>query len=672
MDAAFAKLLSPLRLRAFELRNRVICTGHNPVLHGPNGELTDDEIAFHARKADGGIALSTTGGTSVHPSGGVHGGLVSFDDSVIPGYQRLAEAMHSRGALMLVQLAHGSSAASSRHSGYPKWAPSQTYGAYSDELPHVMTGSEIDEVVDAFRLAADRVRRGGLDGVEVSAFAGGLIAQFLSPAANRRTDGWGGDLEGRARLLIEILRACREGVGDGLVALKLVGDDLTAEGFHITEAQGVIRLIERDRHLVDYYVAAVGTNLDRLARVAHMPPSPVPDALYAYVAKAMKEVSGKPVAALGRIVSPAIGNQLIRDGDCDLVAMVRATIADPDIVRKTVDGRIDEIRSCVGANVCVDRIIDGGPVRCIYNAEAGRERTLGRLPHAGRRRRVVVVGGGPAGLEAARVAALMGHDVRLLERSHRLGGNVLLAARQPSRGHLSYITDWLVSAASRAGAVIETGVEATVELLESMSPDDVVVATGATHLDAETSDLDYGGAPIVAAWQVLEGTVPVGRDVLIVDPTGKLVGLSIAELVAEAGGRSRVISPHFHPAQFAGLTNAVTAYRRILAKDVELIAHHELVGVDAEGALIADVYSSRPRSLSDFDQVVIVTHPAPNDLLMHELRSTLLKVRGAGDCVAPRDIEYAVFEGYRAARLIDEEPFIEPDGKTSPQTPAGT
>jgi 2,4-dienoyl-CoA reductase-like NADH-dependent reductase (Old Yellow Enzyme family)/thioredoxin reductase len=646
-------LFTPLHLGPFTLRNRLICTGHNPH-YDEGGLIGDQQIAFHARKAEGGMALSTTGGTTVHPSGGMlpEAPLVNHDDSVIPGYERLAEAMHAHGARMLVQLIHAASAIASRRGGHVLWAPSQTVGEFAYEPPHVMTTGEIGIIVDAFAQAAGRVRTAGLDGVELNGFAGALIQQFLSPQTNRRTDQYGGSLENRLRFLTEVITVCREALGNDLaLALKLAGDELYEEGLHLPDMQEIVQHID-GLGMIDLYVVASGHNLQRFARIDHWPPTPAPHGLHVRLAKGIREVTSTPVAALCRIVDPRYADQLIAEGSCDLVAMVRATLADPDIANKAAAGRFDDIRPCVGANTgCVDRIIAGGEARCIYNPIVGRERQWGSMPKAEVVRKIVVVGGGPAGLEAARVAAERGHRVTLLERAAELGGTARVVARKPGREELVGIPNWLSGQVEKLGVEIRLETEATVEQILSEEPDVVVLATGARDT-TPSEDLDEANVRVATAWSLLDGSVTPGSSVLVVDHTRSDTGCSVAELVADSGGRAEVISRQFHPAVDFGLTNTISLYRRLFRKDVELTAHHDLGSIRDGAVHIVNCYSGKERRMSDLDMVVFVTVPTPNDELFGPLQAAGVEVHAIGDCVAPGDIENATFEGHRVAREL--------------------
>jgi 2,4-dienoyl-CoA reductase-like NADH-dependent reductase (Old Yellow Enzyme family)/thioredoxin reductase len=648
---SFERLLSPLDLGPFTLRNRMICTGHNPH-YDADGLIGDQQIAFHRRKAVGGIALSTTGGTVVHPSGGVppSAPLYNVDDTVIPGYERLAEAMHGEGARMMVQLTHPGSANASSHTGPAIWSPSQTLGAHTREAPHVMTIAEIEIVLDAFHQAAARVARSGLDGVEVNMFAGGMSQQFLSPTFNRRTDRYGGSFENRLRFPIEMIRQVRAALGsERALALKIPGDELFADGMHLADMQEVVRRIDAAVH-VDYYVVASGNNLDWFARIDHWPPAPAPQAVFENLAKGIKAATKRPVAALARIVDPRVGERILAEGGADIIAMVRSTIADPDFVRKVADGEIDRIRPCVGASSgCVDRIVAGGQMRCIHNAVIGYEREWADLPAAAQRRKVVVIGGGPAGMEAARVATERGHSVTLFEKEKELGGAALILARKPGRSELGGIARWLAAELTRLGTDVRLGVAADATNVLAMSPDAIIIAAGAATTAPELT-APAGGPAVVSATAILEGSVKPGRRVLVVDALGYDQGAAAAEVVLDSGGQAELASPYFHPAIDFGLTNTVSLYRRLFRKGVVMTAHHRLGRVTERGASLVNIYNDEERWRDDIDMVVVATVRLPRDALRDELSASGIRVDMIGDCVAPRDVETAIHEGHRAGR----------------------
>ncbi len=654
MADALRHLTQPIDLGPFTLPHRIVVTAHTTAF-STNGLVGADEIAYQARKARGGYALLTTGSTAVHPSGGAPQMrlLTNFSDEVLPGYEALAAAVHGHGARMLVQLTHLASTFASHHT-HATWAPSQVVGEYAREVPHVMSTSEVGTVVDCFFAAATRVRRGNLDGVELQAFSGSLAVQFLSPFTNKRTDEYGGDLDNRLRFTCEMIDACRSALGsDRLLGLKIAGDELVQGGLRLSDVVEIVRRIDAIGK-VDYYVVAAGNNLDRFARVDHWPPTPAAHNLYAHLARGVRETVSRPVAALGRIVDPWEADRLIADGYCDLVAMARASIADEEMPNKLMTGRLGEVRICVGDNTaCVDRIIDGQPMRCIYNPVIGRERALDSFPASRRASslNVVVVGGGPAGMEAARVAAEMGCRVDLYERGGELGGTARIVAMQPGRSELAGITAWLERQVVRLGVDVHLNEDVSALQLRD-DFDAVIIATGARTLPANPIwQKDFAGE-VASAREVLEGLRPRRGRVVVEDHSGSQVGCAAAELLSQGGYEVEVVTRHFYPAIDFGLTNTVTLFRRLFCRGIQLTPHHQVASASGFTVTLTNVYSGAEEVRENMAAVVLATGSVPIDELYRELVAEGRRVLRAGDCVAPRDIESAVYEGHIAARSV--------------------
>jgi dimethylglycine catabolism A len=656
MAHEFRYLFTPIRVGGLTLRNRIFSTGHAEAM-AEEGKPGPRLRAYHEGKARGGCALTIFGGSSsVHPSSPASAWNMpaNHDDSIIPAYRAMAEAIHRHGAHVFTQLTHmGRRAQSDNESWHVLLAPSQIPEKVHREIPHEMDADQIAMIVRAFGDAVRRCREGGLDGVELSFAHNHLVDQFWSPIFNQRTDEYGGSLDNRMRFGFEVLREIRRQVGqDYVVGARISGDEFTDGGL-TAEDMGEIAHRLAASGLVDFLSIIGGAAHSFALQAGAVPNMSYPNAVYVPLATAIKHaVPEIPIFHATRIVDPVHADQILADGSIDVVGMTRALIADPDMPRKAREGRLDEVRQCVGANEgCIDRIYQGKPVTCIQNPGAGREAELGGdLAPAATRKRVVVVGGGVGGLETARVAALRGHRVVLFEKGRELGGQVLVAARTPARADYAGIVRFLVRQVERQGVDCRLSVEADVDAVLAESPDAVVVATGShAHVPA-LPGLD--GKHVVTDRDVLLGRAEVGERVVVVDDVHTQQALSTADYLLEQGRRVEVVSRLFYPGQDVGITSIVPLYTRLFSKGVVFTPHTDLVAVEGSTVVVANVYTGEERRIEGVDTVVLSMGARSTDGLYRALRGRVPALHAVGDCVAPRGVHHAILEGTRVARLL--------------------
>ena len=619
----YTELLSPFRLRHLLIRNRVMSTGHAPGITSDGGMPGERYQLYHEEKAKGGIGLTIFGGSSsVAPDSPLPFGQIDLaTDRILPYLQTFSDRVHRHGTAIMCQITHlGRRSSWAGHHWLPLIAPSATREVLHRSYAKEMEDWDFTRVIRRFADAAERCKRGGLDGVEVMAAAHHLIDSFLSPVTNQRTDAYGGSLENRCRFGLEVLRAIRERVGDGfIVGLRFSGDELL-EGGNDAEACLRIASIFGNSGLLDFlnvYQAHADNFAGLSALFPDMSSPPVP---FLYLASAVKAETDIAVFHASGVRDVATANRAIADGHVDLVAMTRAHIADPYIVKKLQENRADDIRQCVGANYCVDFSDAGGGVLCVHNASTGREKSLPHIVSKAREpRRVVIAGGGPGGLEAARIAADRGHKVTLFEASDRLGGQINIAQTVPIRESMSGITRWLDHQIRRKGVDIRLQTPATVANVAAEKPDIVVVATGGTPRQPA-----FKGAELtVSTWDILTGKVSPGTNTLIYDEVGLQAGIGCADFLSTRGVAVELVSPDRLVGQETGSTIHVPFMRRLYGRNVIFTPDMMLVGAYQEGNQLVAVLRNEFTGAEEeraVDQIVTDYGTLPNEDLYHALR----------------------------------------------------
>ncbi|MGH3024210.1 MAG: FAD-dependent oxidoreductase [Gaiellaceae bacterium] len=635
-------LFSPLGIGPVELPNRVVSTAHQTTLvedHLP----TEDFLAYHSARARGGVGLIVLEATAVHPSGLLtpHT-LAGYREEIVPALAGVAAAVRRHGTRLVLQLFHGGREQIASAPRPPALAPSAVPSLRFHVEPRPLAEEEIASIVAGYARAAELAAAAGLDGVEVSAAHEYLAAQFFTPELNRRDDVWAKP----ARFLLAVLEAVR-----AAAPLLALGVRLSADS---EAARAVVGEIAPR---VDYLSVALGGSSTYRGSSGIVPPPPVAENAIADLTAPF--LGGPPVVATSRIVDPVDAERLIAEGRCDAAGMTRALITDPDLPRKAREGRLEEVLRCIGCNACIAHYHAGTPIACAQNPRAGRERTLGAPPRAAERRRIVVVGAGPAGLAAAAEAGAAGHEVVLLERSDRIGGQAALAGSAPvhteTAGSLASNYERLL----RAGGVeLRLETEADGELVASLEPDAVVVATGARPYEPAVA-LD--GIKAVQAWDVLGAPRPSGRRVVVADWGGDASGLACAELLAAAGNEvalavgSAALGETLHQYQ----RNVYAA--RLYGAGVQVEHHLELAGAEPGRVLFRNLFAPEMETSLPADLVVLALGRVPERALPEDLAARGLEVHEAGDCLSPRGLEEAILEGTLAARRCAPQPQPPPD-----------
>jgi 2,4-dienoyl-CoA reductase-like NADH-dependent reductase (Old Yellow Enzyme family) len=600
-DAAHT-VLAPYRAGRLDLPNRLafLATVNNL---GRNTEITDDLVAYYAARARGGAGMVITEGLSVHPTSIPNGTTpLAYDESLVPGFRRLADACRRHGARVFGQLWHVGRQALWNPTLQP-WAPSGGRDPYSGVTARTMTDAEVREVVAGFVRSAVNLYVAGFDGVELHGAHGYLITQFLSPWSNHRDDAWGGDTARRTAFVAAVVRGIREACGpDFAVGLKLSAHEYVDGGIDLAEAQRIVRVLG-DTAPVDYLAVSQANFSPSLEY--HVPDMAFDDVPFVHLAAGVREVAGDvPVMALAKVPDVATADRLVEDGTADLVGMARAWIADADLVRKVERGETP--RPCTYCNVCWDFIHTGRRIACMYAPDTGREWHAD--PSAADERRTVhVVGGGPAGLEAARTAAGRGHDVHLYERADRLGGRLRRDAQTPGREGMGLAADWLAAAVEDAGACVHLGTEVTPETVARWDAGDVVVvATGAVPVVDEVP-----GVTTVALAEAVRRAGELAGPVVVVDELEDEPVYAFVTDLATRGTQVRLVTRREAPARRVAYVSRIGVSRRLDEAGVEVHALVEPVRAE-DGRLVArHVYSGRERDLGPVGTVVLAGPAAP-------------------------------------------------------------
>lgn len=683
----YPHIFAPITLGKLALPNRIYSTGHAEVYAEAGGLPGARYIGYYEEKAKGGLGMAICGGSSpvsIDVPQGSWRPVNLTTDLVIEPMARLAETVHRHGMKIMIQATH--MGRRSAWAGEPFWhlvSPSGLREPVHRGNCKTIEIEDIHRIIGDFAKAAVRVQKSGFDGIEISAAHQQLIDQFWSPRSNRRTDEWGGSLENRMRFGFEVLKAVREAVGsDFCVGIRMCADEFHDNGIDHETAKEIAAAMS-ETGMIDF-ISVIGSGADTHNTLANcMPPMALPPEPFVHLAAGIKSVTKLPILHAQGIRDVTQAERILAAGQVDMVGMTRAHIADPHIMNKVRDGREDQIRQCVGSNFCIDRMYTGSDTLCIQNAATSREATIPHIivPSKGRKRRIVVVGGGPAGLEAARVSRSRGHDVVLFERQPQVGGQINLAAKAPQRDQMAGIVRWLDMETKRLGVDRRLGVEADPSAILDEKPDIVVLATGGRSFTDQVPEWGVSEGLAVSSWDILSEKVAPAENVLVYDAISTHAGFGTADFLASRGATVEMVTPDVKVADDVGGTTFPIFYRRLYKQGIIPTPNFWLDRVYAEGnkkvAVLRNEYTEELEERV-VDQVVIENGTTPNAALYFALKDRALN-RGQvqmeclfahrpqpmlnettgdgrflmfriGDCVSMHNIHAAIYDAVRLCK----------------------
>lgn len=670
VDTQFKYLFAPLKIGTITVKNRIFQSGitQNYEELRDNYVLTNERSAhYYAERARGGVGLLVMGYQMVHPTstGILHRTPVSYRREAVPRFKMAADMVHEHGGTIFGQIAHTGVLADGENMDdyHQVWGPSAIRGLSYAQTPKAMEIEDITKVIDGFAESALNFREGGLDGLEIHAAHGYLLSQFMSPVCNKRTDEYGGSFDNRMRFLLETIEAIRGAVGtDYPIGVRISGDEFAPGGVTLEDTIEMAKRLEATRK-VDYINISVGAFYGMLGSVSSMS---VPAGSYVYLAAAIKEVVRLPVFCIGKISDPVMAEQILADGQADMVGMCRALVCDPELPNKAKQGRLDDIRHCMYCNQgCAHRVMTKGlSLTCVQNPAAGREKRLGTgtIRPASTKKRVMVIGGGPAGLKAAEILCRRQHDVLLFEKEQELGGAVRLAARLPTRQEMEECIRYLITQVKKLDVKINTGFEVNIDRVQEINPEVVILATGATPLrsvffhsrlvedDIPGADLEH----VLTITGLLNGKTHIGSHVLIIDDDGTQRTWGVAEWLADRGKTVEVITGRAS-AELPSLPLKwvdKSCFDRLSEKGVKITLSTEVLKIADDGVVLHNRIENKEYVMEGVDNVVVIGVNRPNDSLYFDMKNAGMVAHRIGDCVAPRSIEFAIWEGEEVGRQI--------------------
>lgn len=615
-------LLQPYQLKHLTLRNRIMMTSHEPA-YPEDGMPKDRYRAYHVERAKGGVAMTMTAGSAAvsKDSPPVFNNLLVWKDEVVPWMKDLTDAVHEQGAAVMIQLTHlGRRTRWDKANWLPVVSPSHHREAAHRAFPKKMEDWDIERIIKDYADAAERMKAGGMDGIELQAY-GHLMDQFWSPLTNELDGPYGGSIDNRLRFTFDVLTEIRKRVGpDFIVGVRYTGDEDLEGGLTPSDGLEISKRL-KNSGMVDFLNVIRGhidtdAGLTDVIPIQGMANSPHLD-----FAGEIRAATDFPTFHAAKIPDVATARHAIASGKVDMVGMTRAHMTDPHIVRKIIEKREDDIRPCVGANYCLDRIYQGGSAYCIHNAATGRELAMPQIiEKAQTRKKVVIIGAGPAGMEAARVAAERGHDVVVHEAAPKAGGQILLTAQSERRREMISIIEWRLDQCAKHGVKFHFNSWAEADNVAAEKPDVVIIATGGMP---HTEVLKSGNDMVVSSWDIISGDVKPASNVLVYDDAGDHAGLQAAELIAQSGAKVEIMTPDRAFAPEVMAMNLVPYMRSMQKLDTTFTVTYRLDAVEKQGNQLVAIVGSDYGGVTKeriVDQVVVNHGTIPLDDIYFDLK----------------------------------------------------
>ena len=643
MATQFPHLFSPLRVGSFTVSNRIASLPHGTYFDD-RGLPSERSIAYYRSKARGGTGLIIHEAVTTHHTS--YGNVFAHKD-VVPRFRKLTDAVHEYDTRLVIQVAHAG--AQMQATFDTPWAPSVVPSPRTWYPPHEMTVAEIKEVIRSFVDATAKSREAGFDGVEIQAAHGYLFTEFMSPFSNRRSDDYGGSLENRMRFTLETIDEVRKAAGsDWTLGVRICGDEMMEAGLTLDDMMAIAPLLVTPGR-ADYLSLSLGT---------YRSPSTMIDPMYyplgsaVYCGAAIKTVVQTPVISRGRIQDPVQAEEILANSQADLVGMGRALIADPEWPNKAREGRLDDIRKCLGCNECAARILYYAPMslRCTTNATVGMETQTGWLepvPTA-KPKKVVVVGGGPAGMEVAEAATRRGHKVSLFDRSQELGGTVLTGARAPGRDGLLEAVRYRVHQLNSLGVDLHLGAEVTADDIVKLDPDAVVIATGSLPIVPDAIGVDRA----FEARDVLSGKAQTGMNVVVIAGEHHIQALSVADFLAGQDKRVHLVCEEYYAGMHLDHLTRHAVYQRLYRQGVIFVPNSAVREIRGNAVVIVNVMTREEHLLENIDTVVYACGGRENNALYYALQGEVKELYTVGDCSGVKKLIDAIRSGAIVGRKI--------------------